>query len=83
MMKARKCPCCGQRLKARSTLSPVELKAIRGALGVRSGQKRPMARSAFAELLGVSTRTLYNYEHSLTPIPVAVAQEARRLRNGT
>ena len=75
----RVCPGCGGTGKLRQGMPPHELKFIRGVLGVRGGLGRPLQQATFASLLGITERCLRNYEKGDRPIPLLVAQEARRL----
>ena len=62
-------------------MKPVELRFVRGVLGLRAGRGRPLPRAEFASLLRRTERHIYNYEHGRTPIPRSVAECARRLRD--
>ena len=75
-----RCPCCGAWMKLPETMAGLELRAIRGVVGVRLGYRGPMPQAKFCRWLFVSPRTLWNYEQGKTAIPPLVAKEARRLR---
>jgi DNA-binding transcriptional regulator YiaG len=77
------CVVCRQDLKRAAAMKPVELKAIRGVLGHRSGLRRPLSQADFARLLGISPRGLRNYEQGVRLIPAPVAKEARRLKEAS
>ena len=59
----------------------LELRFVRGVLGLRAGRGRLLARAEFARLLRRTERHVFNYEHGRTPIPHSVAECARRLRD--
>jgi hypothetical protein len=64
-------------------MHPVELRVIRGLIGVRAGLGGPMSQERFGSLLFLTGRTVRNYESGRRAIPPLVAKEARRLRDGT
>ena len=78
---SRTCPACRGTGKVPGGMRPVDLKMIRGVLGTRSGRGRPLQQATFASLLGITERCLRNYEKGDRPIPLLVAQEARRLHH--
>lgn len=78
---SRTCPACSGTGRVPGGMTPLDLKVIRGVLGLRSGLGRPLQQATFASLLGITERCLRNYEKGERPIPLLVAQEARRLRD--
>ena len=76
----RSCPTCGSKL-AEPAMDPVELKLVRGLLGVRAGMGGRLPNRDFAALLGRTPRQLYNYLRGVTPIPPSIAQRVRHLRD--
>ncbi len=77
----RVCPGCRGTGKLKQGMEPSELKIIRAALGLRAGLRRALHQATFAQLLGITERTLRNYLTGVRPILYLVAQEARRLKD--
>lgn len=69
----------GGPLQPRAAMEPVEVRLIRGVLGLKRGKGRPLSRAAFGSLLNRTDRQVYNYEEGRTPVPRGVAEKARRL----
>jgi hypothetical protein len=74
------CLNCGEELRRKGIMQPVELKLICWLLGRRTGHRRSLTQEAFAQLLGISVRSLRHYLNGERRIPAPVAKEARRLR---
>ena len=62
-------------------MKPLELRFVRGVLGLRAGRGRPLPRAEFARMLRRTERQIFNYERGRTPIPPSIARRARGLRD--